>query len=273
MSSPSKRSAVKVVDRGNPQAPPAPGSSKTPLPPLVNYTQPREKFALHYKTLSMFKSFRNISKHCRVPSKIKLVLPKPNQPLEKICSASLCVYEIYFISCGLFFPLLDVFLLYLHHLGMAFPQMAPNMLRTILCTLKVAAETGFSLSNQDLLELFNVLSSKQGYFTIYPVSDRNLITGLLEKDENWSKYWFLGRVTPPLLMDWLICCNMAGQARLVDFIILFLIIVWIYIDLSYTCYFFLFAATQVQSAPRQGFLDFYRLVTKGDVIWNSLTLD
>lgn len=54
--------------------------------------------------------------------------------------------------------------------------MTPNMLWSILSTLTVAAEAGFSLTTSELLGLFRARESKvAGIYTMNPIFDRNLI--------------------------------------------------------------------------------------------------
>lgn len=95
----------------------------------------------------------------------------------------------------MFFPIPDVLLLYLQYLGVALPQMTPNILRLVLCTFMATAETIFLVSVTELLKLFNVHDSRaSGMFTAYPNLDRNLIHGLPSKDEDCGKSWFLFKI-------------------------------------------------------------------------------
>lgn len=50
--------------------------------------------------------------------------------------------------------------MYLCFHEMAFPQMVPNLLRSVLGSFTVAAEAGFSLSISKLLELVQVHESR-----------------------------------------------------------------------------------------------------------------
>lgn len=81
-------------------------------------------------------------------------------------------------------------------IGNGYPTNGPNMLHTILCILTATAKIGYSLSNSVFFELFIVWSLKKGsgYFTIYPNSDKNLITGLPDKDEKWWNHWFFVKI-------------------------------------------------------------------------------
>lgn len=132
MSSSPKRSEVGTTGKEDPKAMSASVTSKTPLPPPVDCTQPADRFSTQFLMLSSSKSLRNIRNLCRVPSEIEVVLSENNEYLETLRPNYFCVYEIYFAGCGLFFPLLEVLLLYLDHLGLAVWQMTLNMLCTIL---------------------------------------------------------------------------------------------------------------------------------------------
>jgi len=74
----------------------------------------------------------------------------------------------------------------------------PNLLRTILGIITVAAETWYIFRVPKLNELLSVRSSskKTGYFSAYPNANRNLISHLPNKDENWYHPWFLVKKTP-----------------------------------------------------------------------------
>lgn len=67
-----------------------------------------------------------------------------------------CFYEIYFKGCGLFFPLPEVLVRYLKTLNIAFPQLAPNLLRMVLGIFTVVVEVGYSIGVSELLELISL---------------------------------------------------------------------------------------------------------------------
>ncbi|CAA0384087.1 unnamed protein product [Arabidopsis thaliana] len=112
-----------------------------------------------------------------------LQMPEPTESPEDHRPRFFCVYEIYFKGCAL---------------EIALPQLTPNLLRTILGIITIAAEAGYVIGVPELNELLNVRSSlkKVGYFSAYPNANRNLISYLPNKDENWHHPWFLVKKSP-----------------------------------------------------------------------------
>ncbi|KAG7567850.1 hypothetical protein ISN45_Aa04g006890 [Arabidopsis thaliana x Arabidopsis arenosa] len=167
------------------------------------------------------------------PPEVEMVVPEPYESPESGREGYCCAYEIYFKGCGLFLPLPEILLLYLNHLGIAFSQMSPNMLRYLLCTFTVAAEAGYSLGLSELLELFQARESRTpGYYALYPIVDRNLIDGLPLKDNAWRKFWFFFRIN-----------NFSIQS------------------------------SQIRPVPSVDFLNFYKAILERPVNWNSFTLE
>ncbi|CAN8307653.1 unnamed protein product [Cochlearia groenlandica] len=80
-------------------------------------------------------------------------------------------------------------------LGIAFPQVLPNFIRSVLCALTVAEETGFAYGVPELMELFSVTISKtSGTFSIYPNLNWNLVYVFPEKDSGWMDKYFFFRI-------------------------------------------------------------------------------
>ncbi|KAG7543160.1 hypothetical protein ISN45_Aa07g030850 [Arabidopsis thaliana x Arabidopsis arenosa] len=123
------------------------------------FTQAGDKFGPHFRSQSTHASLGVLRRLCNIPQEIEFSLPGPNEFPEMVREGYCCAYEVYFKGCGLFFPNPEVLLLYLLHLGIAFPQMAPNFLRYVLSTLTVSAEAGFSLTTSELLGLFRARDS------------------------------------------------------------------------------------------------------------------
>ncbi|KAG7585622.1 Ribonuclease H-like superfamily [Arabidopsis thaliana x Arabidopsis arenosa] len=123
------------------------------------FTQAGDKFGPHFRSQSTHASLGALRRLCNIPQEIEFSLPGPNESPEMVREGYCCAYEVYFKGCGLFFPIPEVLLLYLLHLGIAFPQMAPNFLRYVLSTLTVSAEAGFSLTTSELLGLFRARDS------------------------------------------------------------------------------------------------------------------
>ncbi|XP_020877111.1 uncharacterized protein At3g60930, chloroplastic-like [Arabidopsis lyrata subsp. lyrata] len=158
------------------------------------YTQTGGGFDLHPQSQSTVDSLNDLRRLCHIPPEVEMVVPEPYESPESGREGYCCAYEIYFKGCGLFLPLLEILLIYLDHLGIAFSQMSPNMLRYLMCTFTIAAEAGYSLGLSELLEFFQARESRTfGYYALYPIADRNLIDGLPLKDNDWRKFWFFFR--------------------------------------------------------------------------------
>ncbi|KAG7529968.1 Retrotransposon gag domain [Arabidopsis suecica] len=149
----------------------------------------------HYRPTRITLLFADRSK--RIPEGILedvfVKMPEPTESPEDHRPAFFCVYEIYFKGCGLIFPLPKALVRYLSALEIALPQLTPNLLRTILGIITIATEAGYVIGVPELNELLSVRSSskKVGYFSAYPNANRNLISHLPNKDENWHHPWFL----------------------------------------------------------------------------------
>ncbi|KAG7548132.1 hypothetical protein ISN44_As12g033400 [Arabidopsis suecica] len=210
------------------------------------FTQSGDKFGPHFRSQSTHASLGALRRLCNIPQEIEFSLPKPNESPEVVREGYCCSYEVYFKGCGLFFPIPEVLLLYLLHLGIAFPQMAPNFLRYVLSTLTVSAEAWFSLTTSELLELFRAReSTAAGIFSMNPIFDRNLIDGMPSHDGPWRKYWFFFRVNPHSVqgLSGLLLPNWSSKL-----------------------------GNQTIPRPTVDFLSFFRIVSEGETNWNSFTL-
>ncbi|KAL9830969.1 hypothetical protein AtNW77_Chr3g0195751 [Arabidopsis thaliana] len=85
-------------------------------------------------------------------------MPEPTESPEEHRPGFFCVYEIYFKGCGLTFPLPEALVRYLSALEIALPQLTPNLLRTILGIITIAAEAGYAIRVLKLNELLSVRS-------------------------------------------------------------------------------------------------------------------
>ncbi|XP_020877144.1 uncharacterized protein LOC110227395 [Arabidopsis lyrata subsp. lyrata] len=210
------------------------------------FTQRGDKFGPHFRSQSTSASLGALRRLCNIPQEIEFSLPRSNESPEVVREGYCCAYEVYFKGCGLFFPVPEVLLLYLLHLGIAFPQMAPNFLRYVLSTLTVSAEARFSLSTSELLGLFRAReSAAAGIFSINPILDRNLIDGMPSNDGHWRKYWFFFRVNPHSVqgLSGLLLANWSAKL-----------------------------GNQTIPHPTVDFLSFFRIVSEGETNWNSFTL-
>ncbi|CAA0269046.1 unnamed protein product [Arabidopsis thaliana] len=157
-------------------------------------TRPNDIAGPHYQTTCTLQSLNRLGELYRILAEIMKdsQMSEPTESPEDHRPGFFCVNEIYFKGCGLTFPLPEALVRYLLALEIALPQLTPNLLRTILGIITIAAEAGYVIGVPELNELLSVRSSskKVGYFSAYPNANKNLISHLPNKDENWHHPWF-----------------------------------------------------------------------------------
>ncbi|KAG7535147.1 hypothetical protein ISN45_Aa08g026170 [Arabidopsis thaliana x Arabidopsis arenosa] len=221
---------------------------------LDDCTRPNDIAGPHYRSTCTIQSLQRLKELCRLPPDVmaESKMADPTESPEDHRDGYFCVYEIYFKGCGLTFPLPEALVRYLAALEIALPQLTPNLLRTILGIITVAAEAGYIIGVPELNELLSVRSSskKAGYFSAYPNANRNIISHLPNKDENWHHPWFLIKKTPASigsLSDVLPSKWSAKPGRKIAFIAPIL--------------------------PTEEFINFFKTILRGETLWNSFTLD
>ncbi|CAH8257090.1 unnamed protein product [Arabidopsis lyrata] len=204
----------------------------------------------HYGSTCTLQSLERLKELCRIPPEImaEAQIASPTESPENHRDGYFCVYEIYFKGCGLTFPLPEALVLYLAALEIALPQLTPNLLRTILRIITIAAEAGYVIGVAELNELLSVRSSskKTGYFSAYPNANRNIISHLPNKDENWHHPWFLIKKTP------------ASIGNLADFL-----------PSKWSAK----PAFIASNLPSEEFIEFFKIILEGETLWNSFTLE
>ncbi|XP_020886927.1 meiosis-specific protein ASY2-like [Arabidopsis lyrata subsp. lyrata] len=204
----------------------------------------------HYRSTCTLQSLERLRELCRIPPEImaEAQIASPTESPENHRDGYFCVYEIYFKGCGLTFPLPEALVLYLAALEIALPQLTPNLLRTILGIITIAAEAGYVVGVTELNELLSVRSSskKTGYFSAYPNANRNIISHLPNKDENWHHPWFLIKKTP------------ASIGNLADFL-----------PSKWSAK----PAFVASTLPSEEFIEFFKIILEGETLWNSFTIE
>ncbi|OAO99786.1 hypothetical protein AXX17_AT4G07530 [Arabidopsis thaliana] len=213
-------------------------------------TRPNDIADPHYQSTCTLQYLNRLGELCRISAEVMrdLQMPEPTESPEDHRPAFFCVYEIYFKGCGLIFPLPKALVRYLSALEIALPQLTPNLLRTILGIITIAAEAGYVIGVPELNELLSVRSSskKVGYFSAYPNANRNLISHLPNKDENWHHPWFLVKK------------RSASIGNLPDLL-----------PSKWTTK----PAFIAPTLPTAEFGEFFKIVIEGETLWNSFTLD
>ncbi|KAG7586481.1 hypothetical protein ISN45_Aa02g017780 [Arabidopsis thaliana x Arabidopsis arenosa] len=204
----------------------------------------------HYRSTCTLQSLERLKELCRIPPGImaEAKIADPTESPENHRDGYFCVYEIYFKGCGLTFPLPEALVRYLAALEIALPQLTPNLLRTILGIITIAAEAGYVIGVTELNELLSVRSSskKTGYFSAYPNANRNIISHLPNKDENWHHPWFLIKKTPASIGNLADLLPSKWSAR---------------------------PAFIASTLPSEEFIGFFKVILEGETLWNSFTLE
>ncbi|XP_020879033.1 meiosis-specific protein ASY2-like [Arabidopsis lyrata subsp. lyrata] len=213
-------------------------------------TRPNDIAGPHYRTTCTLQSLERLRELCRISPGImaEAQIADPTESPESHRDGYFCVYEIYFKGCGLTFPLPEALVRYLAALEIALPQLTPNLLRTILRIITIAAEAGYVIGIAELNELLSVRSSskKTGYFSAYPNANRNIISHLPNKDENWHHPWFMIKKTP------------ASIGNLADLL---------------PSKWYAKPVFVAPTLPSEAFIEFFKIILEGETLWNSFTLE
>ncbi|KAG7552153.1 hypothetical protein ISN45_Aa06g027590 [Arabidopsis thaliana x Arabidopsis arenosa] len=128
---------------------------------------------------------------CRIPRQINLVAPGPQESPESPPDDHACAFEIFFSECGLSFPLPGLLVELMHELGVALPQLCPNVVRTVLSLQTLAEENGYRISLADVFQLYTMKKGRTpGTFFLSPRSHFKVFGDFPDKDEKWRKSYF-----------------------------------------------------------------------------------
>ncbi|XP_020884445.1 uncharacterized protein LOC110229206 [Arabidopsis lyrata subsp. lyrata] len=89
-------------------------------------------------------------------------------------------------------------------------------------------------------------SKKTGYFSAYPNANRNVISHLPNKDENWHHPWFLIKKTPASIGSLSDLLPSKWSAK---------------------------SAFVAPTLPTEEFIGFFKIILEGETLWNSFTLE
>ena len=85
-----------------------------------------------------------------------MILPRSLLSPENVPEGWRCAYANFFTKCGLFFPIPVCILEMLYCLGLAFPQMCPNIVRHVLALFTRARELNREFGCHELLQYCQV---------------------------------------------------------------------------------------------------------------------
>ncbi|XP_020865705.1 trichohyalin-like [Arabidopsis lyrata subsp. lyrata] len=128
---------------------------------------------------------------CQIPRQISLTTPGPTDSPESPPAGHTCAFEIFFSECGLSFPLPGLLVELMHELGIALPQLCPNVVRVVLCLQTLAEENGYRITLSDIFQLYTMKKGRtSGTFFLSPRSKFRVFADFPEKDEKWRKSYF-----------------------------------------------------------------------------------
>ncbi|XP_020876137.1 meiosis-specific protein ASY2-like [Arabidopsis lyrata subsp. lyrata] len=128
---------------------------------------------------------------CEIPRQVKLIAPESKESLEFPPINHSCAFEIFFSECGLSFPLPGILVELMHELGIALPQLCPNVVRVVLCLQTLAEENGYRITLSDIFQLYTMKKGRtSGTFFLSPRSKFRVFADFPEKDEKWRKSYF-----------------------------------------------------------------------------------
>ncbi|KAG7583640.1 hypothetical protein ISN44_As08g031550 [Arabidopsis suecica] len=128
---------------------------------------------------------------CGIPRQVKLIAPESKESPESPPINHSCAFEIFFSECGLSFPIPGILVALMHELGIALPQLCPNVVRVVLCLQTLAEENGYRITLSDIFQLYTMKKGRtSGTFFLSPQSKFRVFADFPEKDEKWRKSYF-----------------------------------------------------------------------------------
>ncbi|VVB04796.1 unnamed protein product [Arabis nemorensis] len=130
--------------------------------------------------------------HCGIPAEIELVLPAASESPELVRPEFCCGYEVYFKECGLCFLIPEILTHLMNELGVALPQLCPNIIREVVVLQTLAEEHGLPLDIPTLARVCMIRQSSghKGNFYFAVKGERRVLCDRPPKDEKWQKRFF-----------------------------------------------------------------------------------
>ncbi|KAF8093676.1 hypothetical protein N665_0381s0035 [Sinapis alba] len=105
-----------------------------------------QRWENHFPTRSSFKSVRRLILQTNPPAGFSFLIPADHQRPWTPPAGYACVYESWFTSCSLWWPLPEVLTTYCHRRRIALGQYTANGIRILVTLIVLAAELGISMS-------------------------------------------------------------------------------------------------------------------------------
>ncbi|KAF8084979.1 hypothetical protein N665_0690s0001 [Sinapis alba] len=105
-----------------------------------------QRWENHFPTRSTFKSVRRLILQTNPPAGFSFLIPADHQRPWTPPAGYACVYESWFTSCSLWWPLLEFLTTYCHRRRIALDQYTANGIRILVTLTVLAAKLGISMS-------------------------------------------------------------------------------------------------------------------------------
>ncbi|KAF8105004.1 hypothetical protein N665_0164s0020 [Sinapis alba] len=161
-----------------------------------------QRWENHFSTRSTFKSVRRLILQTNPPAGFSFLVPADHQRPWTPPAGYACVYESWFTSCSLWWPLPEFLTIYCHRRRIALGQYTAIGIRILVTLTVLAAELGISM----LVRLFEELTApsitaKTGFFYGKMVPKYNVITGKPSKVNFWNRAYFYVKINDASFED------------------------------------------------------------------------
>ncbi|KAF8044815.1 hypothetical protein N665_6570s0001, partial [Sinapis alba] len=161
-----------------------------------------QRWENHFPTRSTFKSVRRLILQTDPPAGFSFLIPADHQRPWTPPAGYACVYESWFTSCSLWWPLPEFLTTYCHRRRIALGQYTANGIRILVTLTVLAAELGISMSVRLFEELTTPsITVKTGFFYGKMVPKYNVITGKPSKVNFWNRAYFYVKINDASFED------------------------------------------------------------------------
>ncbi|KAF8092701.1 hypothetical protein N665_0403s0009 [Sinapis alba] len=161
-----------------------------------------QRWENHFPTRSTFKSVRRLILQTNPPAGFSFLIPADHQRPWTPPAGYACVYESWFTSCSLWWPLPEFLTTYCHRRRIALGQYTANGIRILVTLTVLAAELGISMSVCLFEELTTPsITAKTGFFYGKMVLKYNVITGKPSKVNFWNRAYFYIKINDASFED------------------------------------------------------------------------
>ncbi|KAF8080164.1 hypothetical protein N665_0971s0002 [Sinapis alba] len=161
-----------------------------------------QRWENHFPTRSTFKSVRRLILQTNPPAGFSFLIPADHQRPWTPPAGYACVYESWFTSCSLWWPLPEFLTTYCHRRRIALGQYTANGIRILVTLTVLAAELGISMSVHLFEELTTPsITAKTGFFYGKMVPKYNVITAKPSKVNFWNRAYFYVKINDASFED------------------------------------------------------------------------